>query len=57
LLEGSSAWTIANEDEVKPFTSSGNTIASFQDWENRENKVKVLSKMFVKDSIIPHIQE
>jgi len=55
LPEGSSAWKIANAEEAKLITVGGDTTASIQDWEKRENKVKVLLKMSVKDNISPHI--
>lgn len=55
FLEASSMWTIANKYEVKLTTVGGATATSIQDWKKRENKVRVLLKMSVKDNIIPHI--
>jgi len=35
----------------------GATTTQIQDWEKHKNKTKVLLRMSVKDSIIPHIRE
>ena len=56
-MEGYGIWRIAKEDEVKPNAVAGETVAQIQDWDKRENKAKVLMRMSVKDSIIPHIRE
>ena len=63
-------WNIANGTELKPVVAAGvtaaggatavvggATAAQIQDWEKRENKAKVLLRMSVKDSIIPHIRD
>eukprot|EP00253_Pinus_taeda_P010156 PITA_10156 len=52
LLEGANAWSIVTGDELRP-----NVGIQEQEWDKRENKVKVLLKMSVKDSIIPHIRD
>jgi hypothetical protein len=57
LMEGYGVWNIAKGTEVKPDAAAGATTAQIQDWEKRENKAKVLLRMSVKDSIIPHIRE
>ena len=57
LMEGYGVWTITNGDEAKPVAATGGTPAQIQDWDKRENKAKVLLRMSVKDSIIPHIRE
>jgi hypothetical protein len=36
---------------------AGATTATIQDWEKRETKAKVLLRMSVKDSLIPHIRD
>ena len=56
-MEGYGVWTITNGDEAKPVAAAGGTPAQIQDWDKRENKAKVLLRMSVKDSIIPHIRE
>eukprot|EP01018_Ginkgo_biloba_P017621 Gb_20614 [translate_table: standard] len=43
----------SSHGEGKPTTP----IASVQDWEKRETKAKVLLRMSVKDTIIPHIRD
>jgi hypothetical protein len=71
LMEGYGVWNIANGTELKPVaaagattavggattTVGGATTAQIQDWEKCENKAKVLLRMSVKDSIIPHIRD
>jgi hypothetical protein len=64
LMEGYGVWNIANGTELKPVAAAGATAvvggataAQIQDWEKRENKAKVLLRMSVKDSIIPHIRD
>eukprot|EP01018_Ginkgo_biloba_P028097 Gb_35584 [translate_table: standard] len=57
LMEGYCVWTIAKGDEAKPDAAVGATTAQIQDWDKRENKAKVLLRMSIKDSIIPHIRE
>ena len=70
LMEGYGVWNIANGTELKPVAAAGATAAGgattvvggataaqIQDWEKRENKAKVLLRMSVKDSIIPHIRD
>jgi hypothetical protein len=57
LMEGYGVWNIAKGTEVKPDAAAGATATQIQDWEKRENKAKVLLRMSVKDSIIPHIRE
>ena len=56
-MEGYDVWNIAKETELKPDAAAGATAAQIQDWEKRENKAKVLLRISVKDSIIPHIRE
>ena len=56
-MEGYGVWSITNGDEAKPVAAAGGTAAQIQDWDKRENKAKVLLRMSVKDSIIPHIRE
>ncbi len=57
LLEGSNAWSIDNDDEQKPTISADGTETLIPDWDKRKNKTKVLLKMHVKDTIIPHIED
>jgi hypothetical protein len=57
LMEGYGVWNIAKGTELKPDAAAGATAAQIQDWEKRENKAKVLLRMSVKDSIIPHIRD
>lgn len=57
LLEGSSVWKIVSGDEQKLTILAGGTTMLIQDWDKRENKVKVLLKIFVKDNIIRHISD
>jgi len=57
LLEGSSTWSIVSSDEQKPTISRGGIKMLIQNWDKRDNKVKVLLKMSVKDNIIPHIRD
>jgi hypothetical protein len=71
LMEGYGVWNIANGTELKPVMAGGATTAvggattvvggataaQIQDWEKRENKAKVLLRMSIKDSIIPHIRD
>jgi hypothetical protein len=57
LMEGYGFWNIAKGTELKPNAAAGATTAQIQDWEKRENKAKVLLRMSVKDSIIPHIRD
>jgi hypothetical protein len=57
LMEGYGVWNIAKGTELKPDAAVGATAAHIQDWENRENKAKVLLRMSVKDSIIPHLRD
>ena len=57
LMEGYGVQTIAKGTELKPDATIGATAAQIQDWEKRENKAKVVLRMLVKDSIIPHIRE
>lgn len=52
LIEGANAWTIMTSDEQKPTATTQK-----EDWEKRENKVKVLLKMSVKDNVIAHIRD
>ena len=54
LLEGANAWSIVTGDEQRPNLNIG---TQEQEWDKRENKVKVLLKMSVKDNIIPHIRD
>jgi hypothetical protein len=42
---------------VKPGAVVGATVEKIQDWKKHENKAKVLLRISVKDSIIPHIRE
>jgi hypothetical protein len=63
-MEGYGVCNIANGTELKPVVAvgvttavEGATAAQIQDWEKRENKAKVLLRMSVKDSIIPHIRD
>eukprot|EP01018_Ginkgo_biloba_P029169 Gb_05031 [translate_table: standard] len=53
LMEGYNVWTIVSGTEGKPTTP----IASVQDWKKRKTKAKVLLRMFVKYTIIPHIRD
>ena len=53
FLEGVSLWSIVNGDEKKSNCATSAT-ALVQDWNKRENKVKVLLKMSIKDNIIPY---
>lgn len=53
LMEGYNVWTIVNGSEVKPTAPQ----VAVQDWEKRECKAKILLRMSVKDSIIPHIRD
>jgi len=55
-MEGNNTWVIVSGPEVKPVSPQA-TDAAIQDWEQRENKAKVLLQMTVKDNIIPHIRE
>jgi hypothetical protein len=71
LMEGYGVWNIANGTELKPVVAGGATAAvggaiavvggvtaaQIQDWEKHENKAKVLLRMSIKDSIIPHIRD
>eukprot|EP00253_Pinus_taeda_P021339 PITA_21339 len=57
LLEGSSAWSIVIGDEQKPTVLVGGTTTLIHDWDKRENKVKVLLKISIKDNITPHIRD
>ena len=57
LMEGYGVQTITNGNEAKPVAAAGGTPAQIQDWDKSENKAKVLLRMSVKDSIIPHIRE
>jgi hypothetical protein len=57
MMEGYGVWTITKGDEAKPDATAGATTTSIQDWDKRENKAKVLLRMSVKDSIIPHIRD
>jgi hypothetical protein len=43
--------------EVKLDVVAGATTATIQDWEKLETKEKVLLRMFVKYSLIPHIRD
>jgi len=52
LLESANAWSIVLGDEQR-----AGTAAQEQDWDKRETKARVILKMFVKDSIIPHIRD
>lgn len=52
-MEGYNVRSIVCGDEAKTIA----LVASIQDWEKRETKVKVLLKMFVKDKIIPHLRD
>ena len=56
MMKDSNMWTIVSGDEVKPEPRQ-TTTAAIQDWQRRENKVKVLLRMSIKDNIIPHIRE
>ena len=56
-MEGYGIWTIAKGDEVKPNAAVGATTTQIQDWDKGENTAKVLMRMSIKDSIIPHIRE
>ena len=56
MLEGASAWSIVSGDEKK-LNDATTATTHIQDWDKRENKVKFLLKMFVKDNIIPHIRD
>ena len=56
FLEGESAWLIVCSDEQK-LNSAATATTLIQDWDKRENKVKFLLKMFVKENIIPHIRD
>jgi hypothetical protein len=57
LMEGYGVWNIVNGTELKPDVAAGAIAAQIQDWEKHENKAKVLLRMSVKDSIIPHIRD
>jgi hypothetical protein len=57
LMEGYGVWNIAKGTELKPDATAGATTTHIQDWEKRKNKAKVLLRMLVKDSIIPHIRD
>jgi hypothetical protein len=57
LMEGYGVWNIAKGTELKPDAAAGATTTQIQDWEKHENKAKVLLRMSVKDSIIPHIRD
>jgi hypothetical protein len=57
FMEGYGVWNITKGTELKPDAAAGATIAQIQDWEKRKNKAKVLLRMSVKDSIIPHIRD
>jgi hypothetical protein len=54
LMEGFGVWNIVKATELKPEAVVGATTAQIQDWEKCENRAKVLLRMFVKDSTIPH---
>jgi hypothetical protein len=56
-MEGYGVWNIAKGTEVKPDAAAGETTTQIQYWEKHENKAKVLLRMSVKYSIIPHIRE
>jgi len=51
IFEAWNVWAIVKGDEAKP------TGAAATDWEKRETKAKVLLRMSVKDSVIPHIRD
>jgi len=53
LMEGYNVWSISSRDEATPISS----IVLVQDWERRETKAKVLLRISMKESIIPHIRE
>jgi len=57
LMEGYGVWTIAKGDEVRPDVTAGATAAAILDWDKQENKARLLLRMSVKDSIIPHIRD
>ena len=57
FMESYGVQNIAKGTELKPHAAAGATATQIQDWEKRENKAKVLLRMSVKDSIIPHIRE
>jgi hypothetical protein len=57
LMEGYGVWTIVKGSEVKPDAAASEITTQIQDWDKHENKAKVLLRMSVKDSIIPHIRE
>jgi hypothetical protein len=57
LMEGYGVWNIAKGTELKPNAVVGATTTQIQDWEEHENKTKVLLRMSIKDSIISHIRE
>lgn len=52
LLEDGNSSSIVTVDEQRV-----NAGEKEQDWEKRENKVKVLLKMSMKDNIIPHTRD
>jgi hypothetical protein len=56
-MEGYNVWYITSSKEVKPDAFVGATTASIQDWEKCETTLKGLLRMFVKDSLIPHIRD
>ena len=53
LMEGYNVWSILNGSEAKPTTPPNDV----QDCEKRETKVKILLRVSIKDSIIPHIRD
>ena len=56
LMEGHNIWAIVNGKQDKP-TSPTTTLGVVQDWKKRELKAKILLRMSIKDSIIPHIRD
>ncbi|GLJ13073.1 hypothetical protein SUGI_0204660 [Cryptomeria japonica] len=53
LMEGYNIWSIVNGTEAKPIAPPD----VVKDWEKRESKAKILLRMLVKDSFIPHIRD
>ena len=49
LLEGHNAWTIVNNDEVKPNLVAGGTSTTIQDWNKRETNARMLLKLSVRE--------
>jgi hypothetical protein len=57
LMEGYDIWTITKGDKARIDAAASATVTTILDWDKRENKAKVLLRMSIKDSIIPHIRD